>query len=271
MRCTACLKDIDRGVAPRFCNFCGAPVTWIEVEPTQPYLDPSGEPMPVIDLAASTESSRRSVIDELSALSSGVSVARADAVLRFWFGTGTDPWSCSPELTRMWFTKDAELDRRLELEFGADLDSACRGGCAHWNATARGRLAHVVLLDQFSRNIFRNHPNAFAQDALTRELVFEGIERGHDKQLRAIERAFFYLPLEHQESLADQELAVSLFEALAAEAPAEAGFLQASADYARRHHAIIARFGRFPHRNVTVGRFSTPEELAFLHEPGSSF
>ena len=123
------------------------------------------------------------------------------------------------------------------------------------------------MLDQFPRNLFRDSPRAWATDALAREVARHALARGLDVTLPPVWRWFFYLPFEHSEDIHDQRLAVSLFEALVPQHPSGTEVLE----YARRHHDIIARFGRFPHRNATLGRESTPEEVAFLQEPGSSF
>src|SRR5690606_119569 len=138
-----------------------------------------------------------------------------------------------------------------------------------WLAPPRGRLALVILIDQFSRNLFRGDARAFAHDALARRWVSEGLDAGADRALRAIERVFFYLPLEHSESLADQQRSVALFERLCADVPpALQGTFAGYLDYAVRHRDVIVRFGRFPHRNASLGRATTPEEAEFLRQPG---
>jgi uncharacterized protein (DUF924 family) len=140
------------------------------------------------------------------------------------------------------------------------------------NNTSRGRLALILLLDQLPRSIHRGTPEAFAQDAAARQVADSGLAAGADRLLRPIERLFFYLPFEHSEDLADQHRSVRLFRELGesvleSQRDVFSGFL----DYAVRHREVIERFGRFPHRNRILGRESTPEELAFLEEPGSSF
>ena len=152
------------------------------------------------------------------------------------------------------------------------MQAAADGSLDGWRETALGQLALIVLTDQFPRNMYRDTPAAFAFDALARRWCHEGIEAEADRALRPIERVFFYLPLEHSESLADQDLSLSVFRELALEAaPAMRESFDNFASYAVRHHAVIARFGRFPHRNAILGRASTPEEAAFLLTPGSSF
>ncbi len=188
-----------------------------------------------------------------------------EAILEFWFGP-------PPHRPRdAWFRKDASFDAVVRERFGDAVDDALAGGLVHWSRTARGALAHVILLDQFTRNIHRDTPRAFAGDALALAAAREAIARGFDRELEPIERGFLYLPFEHAESPALQERSVALFEALHARAPAAlatafAGF----ADYARRHRDVIARFGRFPHRNAALGRASTADELAWLAD-GNGF
>jgi len=138
--------------------------------------------------------------------------------------------------------------------------------------TARGRLAHVLVLDQLSRNMHRDTPDMYRLDDEAQDLVLEGIERGADRALLPLESWFFYMPLMHAESVALQRMCVRLFARLRAEArPADAGMFEDTLDYARQHAVIVERFGRFPHRNQILGRESTEEERAFLEQPGSSF
>lgn len=190
-------------------------------------------------------------------------------VLDYWFPADQS------RANKLWWGKDEQLDAEIRERFAATLRAARAGELDPWAEHARGRLALIIVLDQLSRNIHRNHPEAFAADERARALTHEGLARAHDRELRPIERLFFYLPLEHSESLADQERCVALMRELAEQATADdptrreqfAGFV----DYAVRHRDIVARFGRFPHRNAVLGRPSTPEELEFLTQPGSSF
>jgi adenylate cyclase len=176
-----------------------------------------------------------------------------DELLAFWFGPGT---------SERWFAKDPEFDAELERRFGALAAAAAEGRLARWADTPRGALALVLLLDQLPRNLHRGTPAAFAQDARAREATARAIGAGFDAELTPAERLFLYLPFEHSEDPADQERAVELIGALGN---------PEWTDYAARHRDVIARFGRFPHRNAALGRASTPEEEAFLREPGSSF
>ncbi|MGH8648383.1 MAG: DUF924 family protein, partial [Burkholderiales bacterium] len=141
-----------------------------------------------------------------------------------------------------------------------------------WAATPRGRIALIVVLDQFSRHIHRGKPAAFAQDPAAQRLAAAGVEQGVDRGLTPAQRAFFYLPFEHAEDLGLQQRGVRLFQRLATEvAPAWRKEYTGFSDYAGHHRDIIERFGRFPHRNTILGRASTPEEIEFLKQPGASF
>ena len=144
-----------------------------------------------------------------------------------------------------------------------------RHQCDHWAATARGRLALILLLDQFPRHLYRGRAEAFASDRHALTVALTGIDAGLDRRLDTVERVFFYLPLEHAEDLAVQDRCVGAFAALRAQCPAA---LEARADqfldFARQHREVIARFGRFPHRNDTLGRVTTAEERAYLDDGG---
>lgn len=174
-------------------------------------------------------------------------------VLRFWF----------EEITpAQWWAKSDDFDRRIESRFGTLHAAAMRGELYAWRDGADGRLAEIIVLDQFSRNIHRGLPAAFAGDGMALVLAQEAVAAGLDGQLAASRRVFLYLPFMHSESLLIQELAVRLFAAPG---------MEENLDFARRHHAIIERFGRYPHRNAILGRPSTAAELEFLKTPGSSF
>lgn len=178
---------------------------------------------------------------------------QADDVLHFWF----------EELTpAQHFTADATLDTLIRQRFAPTWEAARQCELWTWRATPRGRLAEILVLDQFSRNIHRGTPLAFAQDALALALAQELVAGQHDRALPAGERAFAYMPYMHSESLAIHDQARLLFN--------QPG-LENNLQFEVRHRDIVARFGRYPHRNVVLGRESTPEEIAFLAEPGSSF
>jgi uncharacterized protein (DUF924 family) len=190
-----------------------------------------------------------------------------EAVLSYWFPEGfeeADPQTRRRQ-ARRWMAGGPEVDREITERFGETLEEARRGELDHWAQTARGRLALIVILDQFSRNVYRGSPLSYAQDEKALQLAVEGIELGMDRELSRPERFFFWLPLAHSEDLAIQERSVSHAEEEAANAPprrrAGAGF---ELSQARATRDVIARFGRHPHRNETLGRPSTPEELEYL-------
>ena len=174
-------------------------------------------------------------------------------ILGYWFSEGAK--------TR-WFEPDAAFDAELKQRFEPALKKAKSGASANWSENPAGALALVVLLDQIARNLYRNTPEAFAADPLALDIAKRAVARGFDEGLSTDERSILYMPFMHSECLEDQESGVGLFAALGLDDPL---------DYMRRHRDIIARFGRFPHRNAILGRPSTPEELAFLQQPGSHF
>ncbi|MBK8336852.1 MAG: DUF924 domain-containing protein [Sterolibacteriaceae bacterium] len=189
----------------------------------------------------------------------------AQQVLDFWFGSADAP--DHGRARAAWFRKDAIFDRQIVDQFGSLIETALAGGLAHWRRGPGSALAQIVVLDQFTRNAFRDQPRAFAGDAAALAAARAMRAAGQDAGLLPVQRAFAYLPFEHAEDIAAQEESVRLFAEVAAAAPELSSML----DYAQRHHAVIARFGRFPHRNAQLGRASSAEELAFLQQPGSSF
>lgn len=193
-------------------------------------------------------------------------------VLQFWFGDHADDVGAIAHKSASWFAKDAAFDASIGARFGALREAAIAGELDAWLGQPHARLALVILVDQFSRNLFRDDARAFAHDALARRWCEEALIAGIDRSLRPIERVFLYLPLEHSESLVDQQRSVALFADLrdALAEPAHKAF-EGFLDYARRHCEIIARFGRFPHRNAALGRVSTAAERAFLEQPGAGF
>ena len=200
-----------------------------------------------------------------SGTSAGSSAVEPQAVLDFWFGA---PGSAEFAMQRKaWFTKDAEFDRRIAGLFGATIEQALRGELAAWAATAPGALARIIVLDQFTRNAFRGERRAFAGDAQALAAASALVGSRQDELLPPFMRAFVYMPFEHAEGMAMQDEAVRLFTRLDAVAPELAHML----DYANRHRFVIERFGRFPHRNASLGRQSTAEERAYIATPGSAF
>lgn len=195
-----------------------------------------------------------------------------DAVHAFWFGTIENDARTAEERAQLWWKKSEQTDRDIRERFESWVQAAGRGELDSWADGPAGRLALIVLLDQFPRNIYRGLPEAFGFDERALSLSLEGQRLGQDRALRPVERVFFYLPLEHAESRAMQARSVALFEALLAEVPeAQRGPFETFLDYAVRHRDVIERFGRFPHRNATLGRTSTAEERQFLEQPGSAF
>lgn len=176
-----------------------------------------------------------------------------NTVLKFWF----------EELTpEQWFKKDAELDQQIADVFTGLYHKAARCELYPWRQQARGRLAEIIVLDQFPRNIFRDTAQAFATDALALALAQEAIDLGFDQELTTAERSFVYMPFMHSESAEIHDVAARLFD--------QEG-LEMNLEYELKHKAIIDRFGRYPHRNAILGRESTEEELEFLQQPGSGF
>lgn len=189
---------------------------------------------------------------------------RVRTLLDFWFGAPGTPECDQPR--KVWFKADPAFDAALRAQFLDDHRRAASGGCDHWCGACDPALALVLLLDQLPRNLYRGRPEAFASDAWARDAARQSIARGFDRQLPPVRRPFLYLPFEHSEDLADQEQSLALYAAM----PPNPKY-DSNLDFARRHHTIIARFGRFPHRNRALGRASTAEEEAFLKEPNSSF
>jgi uncharacterized protein (DUF924 family) len=199
-------------------------------------------------------------------------MAPYDDLIRYWFSDSANDAVAARDRAGLWWGKSPETDREIAARFGDLAREAATGALDRWAETPTGMLALVLLLDQMPRVIHRDTPEAFAQDESARSLVSRGIANGFDRTLRPLERLFFYLPLEHSENLADQDRAVGLFRRLEQEVPASAReTFRGFTDYAERHRDVIRRFGRFPHRNRILGRTSTPEELDFLKQPGSSF
>ena len=188
-----------------------------------------------------------------------------EEILSFWFGAIRDEPSYFAECSKRWFAQNADFDREIARRFQADYERAAEGQLADWTQTARGGTALILVLDQFPRNMFRNDPRAFATDQIAQGVAEDMIAAGLDRQLRLVERYFVYVPFMHSEQRTHQQRSVTLFQQLAA----QRAYFDTS--YALRHQQVIARFGRFPHRNRVLGRASTPAELAFLKQPGSSF
>lgn len=191
-----------------------------------------------------------------------MSLAHAQEVLEFWFGPPP-----RDAVRAEWFKKDAAFDEQIRTRFSKLMQQALDGGLREWAALPSTAAARIVLLDQFTRNLNRGSAAAFSGDALALAAARAMVAHGDDLRLTGAMRSFVYLPFEHSESAEAQAESLRLFSALARQHPA-----QADAElWAKKHAEIIARFGRYPHRNAALGRESTPEEVAFLREPGSSF
>ncbi len=190
--------------------------------------------------------------------------ALVDEILDFWFGAPGSPEHGRPR--PVWFQADPDFDAAIRERFAETQARAAAGALDHLQESARGGLALVLLLDQFPRNLFRRDPRAYACDAKARAVAGRLLDAGLDRELPPIERRFLFLPFEHSEDLEDQNRSVALFRALAEETGDDTSIY-----WAERHHEIIARFGRFPHRNAVLGRETTPAEAEFLKEPNSSF
>lgn len=178
---------------------------------------------------------------------------RADEVISFWFS------ELSPE---QWWQKSDKLDVLIRERFWHIHQKAAKGELSSWRDKPNSTLAEIIVLDQFSRNMFRDSAQAFAYDDLALQVAAEGIAKGFDQMLEIDQKAFFYMPYMHSEEMAEHEKAVVLF--------SQPG-LENNLDFELKHKSIIERFGRYPHRNAALGRESTPAEIAFLKEPGSSF
>ena len=190
----------------------------------------------------------------------------AQDVLDFWFLPRTDAGYGKPRPE--WFRKDPAFDAEIAGRFGALIAQAVAGGLREWDLQGPGgKLARILVLDQFTRNAYRDKPEAFGGDLLALGAAVALVDSGEDRQLAPQQRAFAYMPFEHAEDARMQERSVELFGRLAAE---HEGFVE-MLDYAHRHRGVIARFKRFPHRNPILGRASTADELHYLGQPGAGF
>jgi uncharacterized protein (DUF924 family) len=208
----------------------------------------------------------------------------AQAVLDYWFGKadfkeeGLDTKrhrsaaEIAQQQSKLWWSKNKSIDLDIRQSFEPTLKALLTGQYSSWFETPQGRLAAIIVLDQFSRNMYRDSAHAFSQDSLALYWALQGIRQGDDKKLTPLQRVFFYLPLEHCEQLSMQDLAIEKFSQLADDAPASFSDLaKGFVDYAHQHQEVIAHFGRFPHRNHLLGRLSTKEEKEYLAKPGTGF
>ena len=193
-------------------------------------------------------------------------------LLDWWFGSSGSANETAAAKGKLWFGKRNSQDLEAQTRFGDWVEQALVGGLTDWAQRPEGWLALVLLLDQLPRMIYRDTPKSFSGDLRAQALVAQGIAADFDRQLQPIQRVFIYLVLEHCEHLAVQNEAVSRFIELVAQQPeGDRAVFADNLDYAERHQKVIARFGRFPHRNAVLGRESTDEELAFLSKRGSRF
>ena len=188
----------------------------------------------------------------------------ADAILDFWFGAPGEPEH--GKVRPLWFTKSDHTDATIRKLFEPAVEAALVGGFAEWTAQPRTRLALVLVLDQFTRNIFRDTPRAHRRRTRALHLAKSAVAAGQDMELSPLERWFLYMPFEHSELLVDQRESVRLFTRLAQQT-GDKGPLE----WAQKHFDVVARFGRFPHRNAILGRPTTVDERKFLEQPGSRF
>jgi uncharacterized protein (DUF924 family) len=198
--------------------------------------------------------------------------ARIDAILEFWF---REQAMTAPQIDRrmdIWFGEDEVFDLEVKKSFSHDIEMASAGELDHWAIDPRGRLALILLLDQFRRNIYRSTADAFAKDKAALKLCVEGARVKKDRGLTPIQQAFFYMPLQHAESLKAQDMAVEIFNRLTeAVSPTYRETFETMATFAELHRDIIAQFGRFPHRNQLLGRENTPEEDEYLASDAPDF
>ncbi len=198
--------------------------------------------------------------------------ARIETILAFWF---KEQELSAPQIDRRmdtWFSKDTVFDHQVEKEFADDVAAASDGKLNHWAAEPRGRLALIILIDQFRRNIYRNSPDAFSKDKLALKLCVEGAVEKKDQGLTPIQRVFFYMPLQHTESRKVQAKSVELYNRLAETVSAtDRETFLTIAQFAELHKDIVDQFGRFPHRNKVLGRENTAEEAEYLADDSPDF
>jgi uncharacterized protein (DUF924 family) len=200
-----------------------------------------------------------------------VTVAPED-VLWFWLGDVDGDGLADDALTQRWWRKDADFDHEIAAKFEPTWQAIMAGDREAWLDDPHSRLAYIIVLDQFSRNMFRGTPRAFEGDGKALGVAADGVKVGLDRALHGHERVFFYMPFMHSEELAMQERGIELFRALRDQSDGRVREAVAgNVDYARRHRDVVVRWGRFPHRNAVLGRESSPEEVEFLKGPNSSF
>jgi uncharacterized protein (DUF924 family) len=199
-------------------------------------------------------------------------VNKQDGILSFWFGPIKQDGTWSDYYAKRWFSSDPEFDDQIKLLFERDVENAALGRFQDWKECPKGRLALILLLDQFPRNLYRGTARAFAYDKRALALCLEGIELGQDKKLAPIQQQFFYMPLMHAEEKAIQDKSIEIFQTLSIRVPfKQKEYFENTLRFATLHHHIVQQFGRFPHRNSILGRTSTQEEQEYLNESNQSF
>lgn len=198
-------------------------------------------------------------------------------VLAFWFGTCPPTDAAAVSVRAQWFTKSETFDAQIRERFGSTIEAGLKGELDQWASEPLGWLALLIVLDQFTRNVYRGTAQSFAGDAAALRWAEQGNSQGWDQELPLMARAFAYLPLEHAEDMDRQDASVSAFQALVADAESARahedilGTARSYLDYAERHRDVVRSFGRFPHRNPILGRVSTPAEVEYLAQPGAGF
>ncbi len=197
---------------------------------------------------------------------------RIEDILQFWFGAFPTPYTADASRTEMWFRNGSAFDQEIFIKFGVDYERAVNGELDHWLDSYRGRLALIIMLDQFSRHIHRGTAESFAQDVRAQTLCIEGVGAGDDGRCHAIERSFFYLPLEHAEDIEKQNLSIKAYTQLLQDVPEQyQKYFISMLSFAKSHHFVIEKFGRFPELNEILQRESTAEEQAFIASGRYSF
>ncbi|MCB0308735.1 MAG: DUF924 domain-containing protein [Bdellovibrionales bacterium] len=193
-------------------------------------------------------------------------------VLEFWFGQLDENHFSEPELRKTWWESNLKFDNQVRLRFFSTHQAITESFPQDWLENPKGQLAYIIVLDQFSRNMYRGTPNMYSFDSLALSQAKRSIQKGVDVHFKGDPRSFFYLPFMHSEELSDQEKCVELFKNFLDELQGSSReYMQENYKFAIMHRDIVKRFGRFPHRNKILGRPSTPDEEHFLKEPGSSF
>ena len=197
---------------------------------------------------------------------------RIDEILEFWFGEGQTASAVATEKSALWWSKNDHIDRTITKRFARTSAAAANGELTLWSESPQGLLALIICTDQFPRNMQRDTAQAFACDTVALAYAKQGVDSGAVQLLKPIEQVFAYLPFEHSEDRVEQQRSVALYQKLAESAPPhEAELFNGYLEFAHKHYDIINRFGRFPHRNLILGRASTEIERTFLEQPGSSF